>query len=44
MISFRRGEFAKAGSSRKIDFKSLRGPMLAFAAVSLCFFTSLFVQ
>jgi general secretion pathway protein L len=43
-INFRRGDFAKHGTSRKVDFKSLRKPMLAFAAVAFCFFTSLFVQ
>lgn len=43
-INFRRGDFAKQGASRKVDFKSLRKPMLAFAAVAFCFFTSLLVQ
>jgi hypothetical protein len=43
-INFRKGDFAKQGTSRKIDFKSLRKPMMAFAAVAICFFTSLFVQ
>jgi type IV pilus assembly protein PilM len=43
-INFRRGEFAKQGSSRGIDFKQLRKPLLAFGAVASCFFASLLVQ
>jgi general secretion pathway protein L len=43
-INFRKGEFAKQGQNREINFKQLQRPLMALGAVTACFFTSLFVQ
>lgn len=43
-VNFRRGEFAKQGQSREINFATLRKPALALGAIALCFFTSQIVQ
>ena len=43
-VNFRKGEFAKTGGTREINWKTLRRPLLACAAIAACFFASLFVQ
>ena len=43
-VNFRKGEFAKQGRTREMDFETIRRLMLASAAVASCLVLSLVVQ
>ena len=44
VINLRKGSFAKAGRTREVNFSTLRAPLLAAAAIILCFFVSMSFQ
>jgi hypothetical protein len=44
LINFRKGSFTKQGTSREINFQTLRRPLMALTAIGLSFFASMLVQ
>jgi general secretion pathway protein L len=44
LINFRKGSFAKQGTSREINMATLRRPLMALTAIGLSFFASMLVQ
>ncbi|MGK5084639.1 pilus assembly protein PilM [Bdellovibrionota bacterium FG-1] len=43
-INFRKGDFARPGQTRELSLMTLRKPLLAMAAIAVCFFASTLVQ
>lgn len=43
-VNFRKGELARAGAAQNFNFKSLRGPLISFAAISGCLAISLVAE
>jgi general secretion pathway protein L len=43
-INLRKGDFAKVGQTREINYASLKKPLLAVTAIAVCFIASLGVQ
>ncbi len=43
-LNFRKGEFSKQGTSRQINIKALKKPILAVSGVFFCLFLSLIIQ